>query len=84
MGFFELTVILRCDKKSQYRLLKRAILSIWNNPTIFCEVSNRFVGKHMGQGIKTNSLNSLACMSEKDPELYRKVKKFVKSMQKAE
>lgn len=43
-----MTVNLRCDKKSQYRLLKRAILSIWNNPTIFCEVSNRFVGKHMG------------------------------------
>lgn len=35
-----LTVILQCDKKSQYRLLKRAILSIWNNPTIFCEGSN--------------------------------------------
>jgi len=36
----------------------KAILSIWNNPTIFCGRSNHSVGKHMGQHTKPDSLKS--------------------------
>lgn len=53
-----LMTILWCDKKSQFGLLERAILSIWNNPTVFCGKSNLAVGKHTGQHMKSDSLIS--------------------------